>query len=640
MLEKIFEPVKIGSMEIRNRLVVPAMVTNFCTSDGKATERFISYHEAKSKGGWGLIITEDYAVDEFGVRFRNVPGLWRDEQVEGHKELTERVHKHGAKIAAQVYHAGRETGKFVTGVQPVAPSPIKDPTMPDTPRELTIEEIKKIIRQFGDAAFRAKLAGFDGVEIHGAHGYLINQFMSPFSNKRTDRYGGTIINRARFALEVIEEVKSRVGQDFPIIYRVSADELIDNGLTIEDNKAILRLIEKAGISAIHASFAIYKSGQYNVPPSAVPHAFMVNLAEEIKKVVSVPVITVGRINDPLIAESVLISGKADLVAMGRASIADPELPNKAKEGRFEDIIHCTGCMLGCIGKIGIGEPVSCVVNPLTGKENELSPAKVQKSKKVYIAGGGISGMQSAIIAANRGHEVHLFEKEDRLGGQWLAAAIPPGKEELNSFTVWQKEQIEKLGVNVHLNTELTKEIITNDSPDSVIIATGAKPFVPPIPGIKEINAAVAGDVLLGKRDVGNRVVIIGGGSVGAETAAHLANHNKKVILIEMIDQIAKDGNPRVNYFLFKDLEKNKVEIYTSTMVKEVRKNEMVVEADGRGYSIKDFDDVIIAVGSKPENTLLNQLKESDIEVIVIGDARAVRQGLEAVEEGYRAGLSV
>ena len=317
---KVFEPLKINQMELKNRMVVSAMVTNYCSEDGMATEKFIAYHEHKAKGGWGLIITEDYAVTPTAGGFKKLPGLWEDGQIESHKKLTKRIHEAGGKIAAQIYHAGRETSSAITGEQPIGPSALKDPTMPETPREMTVEEIHELIEQFGDCARRAKEAGFDAVEVHGAHGYLIGAFASPFSNKRSDEYGGTIRNRARFAMEIIENIKKKCGKDYPVLYRMSAVEYVSGGLEIEESKVLARLVEEAGADCIHCSQGVYASTHVIIPPSVVPRAAYVENAAEIKKVVDIPVIAVGRINDVEIAESVLQADKADLVTMARNSV--------------------------------------------------------------------------------------------------------------------------------------------------------------------------------------------------------------------------------------------------------------------------------------------------------------------------------
>ncbi|MTI67389.1 MAG: FAD-dependent oxidoreductase [Firmicutes bacterium] len=641
MLKKVFEPIKIGTMEVKNRFVVPPMVVNYVNEDGTVSERFIAYFEEKAKGGWGLIIPENYTVCPDARGFIKLPGLWNDEQIESHKELTERVHKHESKIVVQINHSGRQTASMITGVQPVAPSPIADPTIGETPKELTVKEIHEIVEKFGDAALRAQKAGFDGVEVHGAHGYLINQFMSPFSNKRTDEYGGNIRNRARFALEVIENIKRKVGKDFPIMYRMSVNEFVEGGLTTEDSKVIAMMLEKAGISAIHASNGVYATAQYIIPPAAVKHAWSSDFAGEIKKVVSIPVITAGRVTDSLIAESILGAGKADLVSMGRASLADPHLPKKVKEGKFEDIISCIGCVQGCAGRSMKQLPVKCLVNPMTGNESEIKIEEAKNKKKVFVAGGGVAGMEAAIVSAKRGHEVHMYEKNSKLGGQWILAAVPPSKEELNTLTVWQKDQLKKLDVNVYLNTSLTEEIVKDMEPDVVIVATGAEPFIPNIPG-KDLDSVVtANDVLAGLKDTGTNVVVIGGGLVGTETAAHLANHGKRVTIVEMFPEIVKDGEPAVKHFLLKDLEQNKVQILTNTSVKEILNNTVIIADEASNETrLENVDTVVMAIGSRSVNTLAEKLKDKVKEVITVGDAVEVRNALKAVDEGFRAGLQI
>lgn len=640
MLNHVFSPISIGNMVVKNRLVVPPMVSNYANEDGTCTEQFISYHEEKAKGGWGLIIVEDYKINPEAGGFVKLPGLWDDSQIESHQQLTERVHQHGAKIAAQIYHAGRETCAEITGVQPVAPSAIPDPVVNAMPRELSVEEIQQLVEQFGDTALRAKKAGFDAVEIHGAHGYLVNQFMSPFSNKRIDQYGGTILNRARFALEIIANIRSKVGSDFPLIYRMSVNEFVEGGLTTEDSKVISMLLENAGIDLIHASNGVYASTETIIPPTAVGHAWSANISEELKKVVSIPVIAVGRINDPLIAESVLRSKQADLISMGRGSLADPHLPNKAQAGQFDDIIRCIGCLQGCIQRNAQQLPIKCLVNPMTGHESERQITPASREKKVFIIGGGIAGMEAAIVAAQRGHKVEIFEKNSRLGGQWVLAAIPPTKEELGSFTVWQVNQLNKLGVIVHLNTELTLDMIRDSQPDSVIIATGASPFVPNIPG-KDLNHVLtANDILQGSAQAGKRVVVIGGGLVGSETAAHLANHGHDVSIIEMNSDIFVGTPSATKQYLMKDLQHHNVAILTNTQVKEIHNDAVVVENDGQLHTLAAIDNVVMAIGSRPVSFSVEDLEQHVSEIVTIGDAQKVRKAMEAVEEGYLAGLSL
>ncbi|MCT4605682.1 MAG: FAD-dependent oxidoreductase [Marinisporobacter sp.] len=640
MLKKVFEPINIGKIEIKNRLVVPPMVVSLCNEDGTITERFIDYHEAKAKGGFGLIITENYAITPAGKGFKYMGCMWNDEQMESNKELTRRVHKHGAKIALQIFHAGRETSSALTGMKIVAPSAIPDPVIGEMPHALTEEEIQVIVEQFGDAALRAKQAGFDAVELQGAHGYLINQFMSPFSNKRVDGYGGNLMNRVRFALEIIENIQAKVGKDYPILYRISADELIENGLTIEDTKVMVKILENAGVAAIDVSVGVYASGFHITAPAAVKHGWETDFAKEFKSIVSIPVITSGRINNPFLAEGILLSQKADMIGMARASLADPELPNKAKEGKFEEIIECIGCRQGCSGMLSEDLPVNCVLNPLTGNEKALSIKEAKEKKKILVIGGGPGGMEAAIVAAKRGHKVHLFEKHHELGGQLLLAAIPPTKSEITSFIVWQKNQLEKLGVHVHLNTEVDEKLLENEKPDHIIVATGAVPFIPPIQGVEHPIVLTSNDVLGGSEGAGQNVVVIGGGLVGAETSEHLAKHGKNVTLVELTDTIARDCEAGVKFFLMEALEALKVNIMTSTEVKEITENKVLVASNGENRFIENIDTVVMAVGSKPNNAVFKDIKEKHEKVSLIGDAQKVRTILDAVNEGYKTALQI
>jgi len=640
MLKNLFSSIEIGNVRISNRLVVPAMVTNFCHGDGTATERYVAYHEAKARGGWGLIITEDYAVDPKGKGFSNVPGLWNDSQIEGHSKLPKRIHDVGGKIFAQVYHAGRQTSMALIGCQPVAPSPIPCPRLQEIPHALEGNEIRDIVEEFGDCARRARKAGFDGIEIHGAHGYLIAQFMSPYSNKRIDEYGGNLLNRMRFPLEIVSNVRSKAGSDFPVLFRISGDEMVPGGRTIEDTKTIAAMLERAGVDGLHISAGVYGSAYAITPPAAIRHGWIVHFAEEVKKVVDVPVITVGRINDPLLAETIIAGKKADLVAMGRASLADPELPKKAAAGRFADINGCIGCLQGCIGMISRGQPATCLVNPTLGKEEELRIKPADRKRRVLIAGAGPAGMEAAMVAGKRGHEVHLFEKADRLGGQFYTASIPPSKGEIGGFIVWQKKQLEENRVSVHLNAELTEEIVIGQNPDVVVLATGSTPVTPHWPGVKRANVVTAQDVLEGRTEVGRSVAVIGGGMVGSETASHLANHGKEVTMVEMLPEIAADVNARSRPFLLKDLAEQNVKVYVNATVKEVLVDGLRIERDSREEKIGPFDTVVLAVGVEPCNDLRSKLEGKVARLITIGDALSPRKALEAIAEGYQTGLEV
>ena len=470
MLRTLFSPCKIGKMEIKNRLAVSPMVSNFCEKNGKATERFIAYHEEKARGGWGLIFTENYAITPDARGFSAMAALYEDAQIEGHKRMTDRVHAAGAKIVAQIVHAGRQTNhRMNTGVQVVAPSAIPCPDNQEMPHELSIPEVRQMIARFGDAALRVKKAGFDGVEIHGGHGYLIAEFMSSYSNKRTDQYGGILSNRLRFAKEVIEDVRAKVGSDFPILFRISSHEGMPGGRKLHDTRAIAMMLEEWGIAAIDVTIGTYGDG-YTVPSMAEEHAWNADSSAEIKKVVSIPVMIVGRINEPILAESLLRSGMADIIAMGRGSLADPQLPNKAREGKFENIRQCIGCMQGCLGNLGLDKPISCLVNPELGFEGELQGNKPQKRQKVAVAGGGPAGLEAARAAAARGHDVTLYESGASLGGQFASAAYPPYKGEIASYVSWARNELESLGVKVQFDTPFTAKLAAQVKPDVVIVA--------------------------------------------------------------------------------------------------------------------------------------------------------------------------
>jgi 2,4-dienoyl-CoA reductase-like NADH-dependent reductase (Old Yellow Enzyme family) len=665
MFEALFQPIHIGTLEIKNRMIVPAMVTNTVhpTQDGRLTERYIAYHEAKAKGGWGLIITEDYPVSPNAGGFLYLPGLWDDEHIQGNLELTGRVHAAGCRIFTQIYHAGRQTTSAVCGIQPVAPSAIADPTMPEIPKELTVKEIEEIVDQFVQTALRAKKAGFDGIEIHGGHGYLIAEFLSAYTNKRTDEYGGSIHGRTKFALDIIKAIRKALGRDFPICFRLSAEEFVEGGQTIEEAKALARLLEKAGVDAINCSQACYTTVQYIAPSSAVPKAFSVANAQEIKKVVNIPVIGVGRINDPYVAEQIIISGRADIVAMGRASIADPDFPNKIKSGNIDEIQFCIGCNQGCIRGNERNEPVSCLVNPKTGREHEMEILPAAEKKKILIAGGGIAGCEAAIVAAQRGHDVHLYEKGEMLGGQWISACVPPAKRDFSTFVIWQKYQLKKYNVSVYLNTELTKSIVEAQKPDVVMVAAGSCPSAPPIKGLDmdkvefrkqekgsytglacEQKIAVkknvfANDVLLGKTNVGKNVVVIGGGLVGAETAEYLTAYNKNITILEMLDEIVPDSEYSPKYFLMENLKNGNVAIHTKACVEEILDDRVVFMHEGVKKEVL-ADTVIVATGTKPCNELIQAIHGIVPEIICIGDANSVKNGYNNILEGYKAGLSI
>lgn len=642
MLNSLFSPQKIGNCEIPNRLVVTAMVTNYCNPDGKATERYIRYHEEKAKGGWGLIVTEDYAINANCMGYANIAGLYNDDQIASHRELTDRIHQYGSKIFAQIYHGGRQSHSGVNGgVQPVAPSAIPCPWCRELPKELSKSEIRRIVDEFGSCAKRVKAAGFDGIELHAGHGYLLAEFLSPYANKRTDEYGGCLDNRARIIKEVMDAMRATVGDDFPITIRFSADEDMPGGRDIAETRVLAKLFEEWGFDALHVSGGVY--GDFNkgiVSPMYVDHAWLANAAEEVKKIVKIPVITVNRINDPRMADQLIEMGKADFIGMGRGSLADPALPNKAKAGKMQDIRYCIGCLQGCTGALYIGGPVTCLVNPTVGREYELDYTKVAQPKNIAIIGAGPAGMTTAITAAKRGHNVTVFEAQSKTGGQFVSAAYPPCKGEFTTFLAWCNKQMSDYGVNVLLNTKATKEMIMAGGYDEVVCTTGGTPWVPGfIKGVDLPHVKIAEDVLTGKVAIGDNVVIAGGGEVGCETAAHLASIQKGATIVEMKPVLMEelDGVNKEN--LSQVMNRFHVQSYTSTKVLEIKEDCVVVETPS-GVKELPCDSVVLAMGYKPNNSLAEELKEAGVNVHVIAGAVKTSNALVANREGLELGMSL
>jgi len=641
--KKVLEPIQIGQIEVRNRFIMPSMVTNYANSDGSINERIKAYHQTRAKGGVGLITVEAAYVHQSGKGFRNQVGIYKDELIPGLKSLTEAVHSYGAKISIQLYHAGRQTTSKVTGMSVVAPSPIPCPVKQEMPKELSIDEIKELVEAFGQAARRAKEAGFDAIEIHGAHGYLLNQFLSPYSNKRTDEYGGNFKNRMRFPLEVIRRVRDEVGDNFPIVYRMSAEEYVAGGLTIEDTKAIARKMVEVGIDALHISGGVYESSAMIIQPAAIPQGCFVENAAAIKDAINgeVPVIVAGRIKNPIMAEQIIQEGKADLVAMGRALLADSELPKKVSEGKVEEIRKCIGCNQGCIDRLFQDLDIACLANALTGYETEFDlEAPAEKKKKVLVIGGGPGGLEAARVAALRGHKVVLYEKEAELGGQLKIASVPPYKDEINDLSTYLINQVKKSGVVIETSKEADIEKIREIRPDLVIVATGIEPIIPRITGVDQEKVVTAHEVLKGFVSVGQKVVVIGGGLVGCETAEFLAEQGKQVTVVEMLDDIAVDVGALTRALLLERMAEKKIMILTKSKAQEITAEGVIIEKEGGKKEVIYVDTVVLAVGSKPKNDLLKLLEEEGISAFAIGDCVKPRKIIDTIHEGFRRAYSL
>ncbi len=640
-LKMMFSPLKMGPVEIKNRFIVSPMVMNFCTADGMCTERFIAYHEEKAKGGWGLIITEDFAVTPRGKGYEFLPGFWNDDQIEGYKELTRRVHKYGTKIYAQIYHAGRQTSQKIIGCQPESASAIECPDMKEIPRELTVEEIKEIITAFGDAALRAKKAGFDGVMIHGAHGYLINQFLSSYSNKRTDEYGGCFTNRVKFLMEIIKDVRSKVGDDFGVDLKLSGSERVPEGMTILDTMTVARMAEEAGVDSINISSGVYASGYTQVQPAVYGHGWLLDDAAKVKEIVNIPVTVVGRVNDALYAETILKTGKVDAVYMGRASLADPAMPNKVKAGDMEGVVRCIACLQGCVGRIGAGLDARCMVNPRMGCESEFNLDPVENKKTVWVAGGGPAGAEAAIVAAEKGHKVVLFEKGEKLGGSFNAAAVAPYKGEITTFVGWQRAMMNRLGVEIRLSTELTPELAKKEKPDTVIVATGSEVAKIPVKGIDLPFIRTAIEALNGKCKAQGKIAIIGGGLVGGECALFLASHGNDITIFEFLPDVITKEPGSIRRFVLRDYKDYGVKLNVNTKVVSINEDKTITYENESGiHTSAPFDEIFIGTGMKAVNTLEEALKDSGIEVLSVGDAKQAGDGNAAIRDGYVTALAL
>lgn len=639
--KKLFEPGQIGKMQVRNRIVMPPMGTGYHDEGGYVSQRLIDYHEARARGGVGLIIIEVTAPSlECNVSNFQLT-LGDDSYIPGFRDLAEAVHQHDARIAVQLQHSSWELmGK--ERVQ-VGPSPVTVPARVmgisgTPPHELSLDEINQRVQWFAAAASRAKEAGLDGVEVHGAHQYLVASFLSPSTNQRTDKYGGSAENRARFMIEIIRAIRETVGSDYPVWPRINGQEFgFEDGLTIEETKQNVPMFVEAGADAVHVSAYGAYSFAIRAPICDIP-GYQLPLAAEVNKVTSIPVIAVGRL-DPELGEQILEEGKADFVAIGRRLIADPELPNKVASGRMDEIIPCINCM-ECIERpVTEGRGCACAVNAVTGHEREYQIQTTDKARKVVVIGGGPAGMEAARVAALRGHRVLLFSKGDRLGGQLLVATLPPYKEELALLTKYMADQLSKASVDVRLNVEATPELITEESPDAVIIAVGGIPIIPDIAGVGAPNVVTAQEVLAG-RDVDQNVVIIGGGMVGCETGHYLAEKDKHVTIIEILKRMANDVSPMVRRRLLDGLRAKQVAMITSANCEGITEDGVLVTT-GEGESQKiPADSVILAVGYGPNEALFRAIEGRFSNVHSIGDAANPQRIREAINAGYRVGLSL
>ena len=632
--DKLFEPGKIGSLTIKNRFIMGAMGVGYAELGGTPTDRTAAYYEERAKGGFGLLITEVSRVqeDEFCTPFE--PSFADDKHIPAWKKVTDAVHKHGAYIFPQLHQPGRQYTQAMLGHPVSAPSPLACPVFDETPHELTTEEVWDNIRLFGDAAVRAKKAGFDGVEIHAGHGYLVQQFLSQFTNRRFDEFGGSLENRARFACEICKDIKEKCGADFPVIIKLSSEEKVPGGMTISDTKILAKYLEEAGYDLIEATLCTYASLDWMSAPEDVPMGFNAYNAAEIKQGISIPVSSIDRINTPEIAEDILETGKADFVSISRQSLAEPFFPNLVKEGRISEINPCIGCLQSCMGYMIDPNHLQacCLVNPRVGHEAEYKFDKAETSKNVLIAGSGPAGLYAAYVASRRGHKVTVYEASDHLGGQFRIASYAPAKQLLTGPLRFWTQEGRKYGVEYVMNTPVTKELIEEKKPDVVILATGSRQIRPHIEGIDSDNVFMANDVLEGKVRVGRNSLIIGAGLVGLETADFLRERGgRTATLIDMIPAVDY-GVLGVGTHLKARLDSIGTQYILSAKVQKITPDGAVYEKDGAEGTAAGFDSVIIAVGSKAYNPLEEEVRGLAPETYVIGDATAAGKANKATEE--------
>ena len=638
-MEPLFSSFSIKDIKLKNRIVMPGLASFLIGDDGIITDATVEHYRRRAAGGPAMVIMEACSVSPEGVVSANQARIYDDCFIEGLSKIAEVMKSEGSVPAIQIHHGGRQTSIKVIKRKPLAPSPIPCPTIRGDVEPLTIDGIHEIVQKFGDAAQRAKQAGFELIEIHGAHGYLINQFLSRVSNIREDEYGGDTVGRSRFAIEIVEEIRRRIGPEFPLSFKISAQEFVPDGLTVTESIEILKLLVKAGVDIVQVSAGNDITPEWICQPMFMEKACLAESAAQVKKALNIPVMAVGRINDPMVANEVLLKEQADLVCMGRGLLADPDMPNKAREGRLDEIRICIACNT-CMESIFRKGRIECLVNPMLGREKEMAIIPTQKPKKIMVVGGGPGGLNVAWVAAKRGHEVHVFEKRNSLGGQLLPGSIPGHKKELRSLIRFQKKQIEKFGVRCHLGHEVKTKDVQEFNPDVVVLATGSLPAIPPVEGIGNNIALTYEDVLNASPPPFKKAVVIGGGATGLEIALHLAEYGCRVSVVEMLAKIGNGLESMTKRILLRRLKEYNVRIMTETKLIRVKSTGAVVAHSDGTELLVEAERVIFATGTRPCNHLYDKVKSLGYETHQIGDCLEARSAKAAIYESGVLGRSL
>ena len=621
MLEALKSPIMIRNLQIRNRVVMSPVTTRFASESGAVTKQLIDYHEERAKAGIGLQIVENVSIQDQPPP--NMLRIHSDGMIAGFNELAESIKGWGARAGIQLNAIGAiRQGTDVN--------------------QLTSEQILSVIDDFTAAALRVKTAGFDLVEIHGAHAYFIAQFTSARHNRRNDDWGGTWEKRTNFLVSLIRRTREKVGNDFPISLRISGDEFIEGGRTIEETERMVPLFEKAGIDLLNVSGGGPETREWTGLPMAFPQGTLVYLAERLKKCVSIPVVAVGRINDPRLADRIIREGKADMVAFGRALIADPYLIRKAFQGKFQEMRRCTACMDCRMRVVDLGLRMKCSVNADVGKEGDAALLPARKPRKVMVIGGGPAGMEAARIARLRGHRVSLYDQQKKLGGQLNLAVAPPHKEELKNILEYLSYQMKVLKIPVKLGARVDSALIQNTKPDVVVIATGSKPALPVFEGSPPSRVLTPQEVLGKKLPQGESFLVMGGGSLGCELAEYLAEKGKKVAVVEILGQIAADAESNARKLLMQRLAEKGVPFYTRSRVQRCEENKACGVNDSGERVEVPADVVVAAMGAQPVPLTLKSLEKMKPapEIYTIGDCRQAGKIMQAIHDGNRVGRMV